>query len=250
MRRLEARHIRDFTRDGRMFEDRITQVMDRPSSNNGVWQVIHSPFSSYLDDFRPADKNGVIDETIEKLKTQCASPIIIDLLATPAALHDLRLSLLGGRKIKGMSVSLTDQRDTPTRNYDDEQGISITTGNLREDETWSRIQAWLGPDKADLIVERGYGGLKQLPSNSEFGLAAIQKIWSFLSPEGGLAMIQVPPERALRRLGITMKNWTERLEKSHIDFQYLPSYEPRIPHIGNYGALILRKTTKDSVIPS
>jgi hypothetical protein len=221
-----------FLREGR-------DVLYSPDSdpNNGRWGIHGESFGSYLQDFCKADDNlrDMTNAIIAKPK-----PIIIDLLAPTGTLRHLCDFFRCGQPIKGLAVGYGNSRTQQEERDDQRYGVDYIQTDLSFRRNWQEIEAWLGNDKADLIVERGFAGLAYLPTEARFQYKAITSIWKMLSPNGGLALLQLPPVIDLEMNDINIKDWVKRVKETNIYCKYLPNYESKNKS-KEYGILILRK---------
>lgn len=214
---------------------------------NRSWRFYGSTFGDYLIDFRSTESTGKLREISRYVKSQQA-PIVIDLLADVSALYDLK-NRLRKKPIKGLAAQLdsTCGKVDAITNYGD--GIGLLNTDLGEIKKWDMINEWLGQDKAHLIIERGFGGLDYVPTNRSYQRKVIGKIWDMLSPKGGYAILQTPPQEILEKRNIPVRKWLRQLQNTHVEYQFSPRYKSRDSG-ESYGILILRRTPDVSTLPT
>jgi hypothetical protein len=211
------------------------------------WLFHDHSFSHYMEDFEKVDR-GKVAVLLSRL-SRINQPVVIDLMASTAAIRDLRQRVLRMPQFKGLAVSLFDRRSEEETARDDFLGISHLAGdlnNFRGMRTWDRISDWLGKDRAHLIMERGFGGLHHIPTRLIYFRAVMSRMWKMLDPNGGMLLLQTPPRDFLRRRGIPINRWLGRLRRAGIYRQFIGSYRSRDAGI-RYGLLQVIKETDCSL---
>lgn len=205
----------------------------------GTWTIFGESFSSYLEDFQRVDKDGILPVMIDELVKK-DRPIMIDLLAPTSTLSDFTRTYRQGRPIRGLAVGCSDQRDDFTIEEDQELGIEYIPTDLRHFRNLDLAKDWLGEEKADLVMERGYGGLKRVHGTQGYYMEVAQRVWDMVNPNGGLILMQMLPKvinQDLGKLGL----WLEELRRRKVYYQILPSYTSK-DNGNQYGLLMLLKT--------
>lgn len=147
----------------------------------GKWAVIDSPLKAYEQSFM-----GVLGEVdhriVNLLPSNPGRPVVaVDLMATPAALRDLRQQYLkregAGASFRGFALGLHEGRRAANRD------VQFIYGNVRRPGTMRQLSEEMG-GQADLIMERAVGGLGALPHHRKFYEAAFAGLWRMLRPGG------------------------------------------------------------------
>jgi hypothetical protein len=152
---------------------------------------------------------------MESLLEGKADPVVIDIMAPTGTIRELFDRLPQGPKT-GIAVSLEDLRSPEQVEIDASLGIIQVTENLLNSKVWKRIQTKLDGRKADLIIERGFGGLYRLPEHPVFFAIALQRMWSMLA-EDGTMLLQLPNSFLLKGIGMRVDVLAGTLEKAGID---------------------------------
>jgi len=236
-----------FSRNGAEYKSRDPQ-RDCRYTDGGYWSIFGENFESYLNDFRLVDGDGKLPDIINKIASK-HKPVIVDLLAPTNTIADITYTIRGLRRIKGLAVGLGDTRCEDVRLLDKAFGIDYIPTDLKVFQNFNKISEWLGPDKADLIMERGYGALEIMPTNLRYQYRVINVIWKMLDTSGGLALLQLPPLRDLHENEIPVEEWASEVKRSGIYSQYLPSYESKEPR-RSYGLLMLQKNSPEEKLPT
>ncbi len=180
-----------------------------------VWGIYDRSFYDYTKDFANLPAYGLLLNYIDTLRKR-DSHIIIDLMAPPTALRNLpHKGLLRKKNSKSLSISITDPRGNVYKFFDAYRGITHLTGDLKEQSTWDAVTSWLGGKKADLVIERGYAGLKYLPEDAGFYKDSFRNIWDFTRVDG-MMVLQTPEAAVLRRVGIDLSKVMDSFEKEGV----------------------------------
>ena len=189
----------------------ISNPRERPRN---FFSILNSPVTEYERTFAQVLQGKKLVDLIKNRSV----PVVIDLLSPPGTVYELLLPFSEGR---GLAVSLPD--------HDIQKEFEHTYGAdnvkwLHEDvtrsKTWVDIKKWLKGDKADLIMERGKGGLGSLPENSMFYQDLLNKAWGNLSTESGILLFELPPKTFLLHKGIPIDDWVKKLQEKNIDVKY------------------------------
>lgn len=179
------------------------------------WTIYDSGFETYLSDFSKGANANLLRARIDFLK-QKPRPVIIDLMSSPAAIRSLYGSPFNFKNLSGLAVGISDQRSDGHRQLDESLGISTVQGDLRLSETWDQIANWLKRRKADLIIERGYGGLYHVPTYLPYYQVVIPRLWNMLSANEGMMVLLSPPKSTLKKRGIIIDEWIAAFSKRGI----------------------------------
>jgi len=213
----------------------------------GRWTIFGEDIQSYLNDFARVDEDDILPGFMDDLATK-ETPVIIDLLAPTDTLVSFSKRFRAGKRIKALAVGYEDVRGKLTTVIDNARGIQFLSSDISDFRNFHKISDWLGSDKADLVLERGYGGLSHLPTNIRYQYRAIQNIWNMLNSTGGIALLQLPPIGDLRFHDIPMEKWIDELNERGIYCKYLPSYASK--DAGHeYGLLMLQRNSEAEQIP-
>lgn len=212
------------------------------------WLIYDSTFRCYLKDFYMADSKGYLPGFLKQLSMK-DPPVVIDLMASTAALSSFYGNYGMFKPIRGLAVGFHDIRSNETRESDKERGISCLSGDLNKSLTWKGIRRWLGNRKADLIMERGYGGLQYIPTRLSYQRVVLAKLWDMLNPDGGTMVLQTPPEDILERRGTPVEKWLNLLDESAIENDFAPSFTSLDGNV-RYGMLKLVRNPAVDTLPS
>lgn len=176
------------------------------------WSVINSPASDYEDSFRYLlEGRNLISFLSDK-----EAPVVIDLMASPAALYDLFKRLPISVPKMGISVSRSPfkqhEKDLVRRH-----GIKHLQADLTSGKSWAEIKEELQGRKAHLILERGWFGLSFLPASRGFFQYACQKSWDMLSEENGTMLAQFPAVNDVGTWSKDMDSWVGRLQSGGVE---------------------------------
>jgi len=236
-----------------MLENRGSLTFPRDSRKDyrdlfgGSWYIFGENFDSYLDDFSKADKDKKLPQLISKIAAK-PKPVIIDLMAPTNTLADFSDKNRNYKIMKALAVGYGDTRHETVKKVDEMLGINYISTDLSNIQNFNKISEWLGSDRADLIMERGYGGLSHVPTNLDYQYRVIHKIWEMLSPDGGLTLLQLPSISDLHANDIHIGVWIKNVKQSGIYCQYLPSYASKDAGV-NYGILALQKNSPAEKLP-
>ena len=244
---LEKRESLTFPRDGSL-NQLVDPGKDYRDLFGGYWDIFGENFKSYLDDFSKADKDRELPQLIKVIAAK-PKPVIIDLMAPTNTLADFSSKNRNYKIMKALAVGYGDTRHETVKKVDKMLGINYISTDLANIQNFNKISDWLGNDMADLIMERGYGGLRYVPTNLDYQYRVIHKIWEMLSPDGGLALLQLPSISDLRANDIHIGVWIRNVRQSGIYCQYLPSYESRYVGV-NYGILAMQKNSPTEKLPT
>lgn len=206
--------IRIEQRNSFIAERREHKLRQTPNPDED-WKVYGSPLSSYEEDF----SRVLGGEPLASFLRGRKSPVVLDLMAPSDTLSDLFTELDEVPNKTGIAVSLEDKRSLSQKERDLGMGITQLTGDLVQGSTWKKIQDSLGVKKADLILERGAGGIYNLPFNERLFAAMLGKMWNMLTNENGTMIIQTPSPSSLDIYGIRFPQWLQSLNKipAHVD---------------------------------
>lgn len=183
------------------------------------WGHIHSKVASYEESF----KSVLEGRTIPSLIRNRPSPVVMDLMAPPATVHELLQDFPGGR---GLAVSLPDHslRDEPQEVKDAYNAAHVTwlPGDLTRLSTWGGIARWLNGQRADLIMERASGGLEWIPNKKLLFGFMFNEAWSMLSPQGGTMLVEIPRADNLLRMGVDIEKQVKLLKDRGMDVSFDP----------------------------
>lgn len=135
---------------------------------------------------------------------------------------------------KTVGVTLTDPRQvSPYKRtmigQDESRGHSVIEGNLMKPETFEAVDTWLNGEKAALIIERMYAGIKSLPEDP-FAVGANAGEWYKRLATGGVLIAQLPPV-----LSPFLDRW-----KSHVN-EVAPSLEVQTGTYAHYNTVRIQK---------
>lgn len=205
LRNVRRRHILYFEEGKPIFYDK--------------W-VMNEPISSYEESFK-----FILDrKTIPDLIRTHSAPIVIDLLAPPRSVYDLLSGFPNGR---GLAVSLPDHSiDEVGKDIQDAykaKNVKWLTGDITHPGTWVDIEQWLAGDKAHLIMERGWAGIDSITVNKKLVREFIKRVWSFLSPESGVLLLETPHSDELLKRDVDLNAWVKSLQDV-VDIEYEPEH--------------------------
>lgn len=179
-------------------------------AQNEIKAVVNSPIEDYEKNFRKLLRNNIFDRPkhIIDLIKQKPSPVVIDLMAPSGTLASLFEKVADKPKF-GLAASLFDSRNDSQKERDEKLGIKQLSGDIMLSQTWDKIENLLGGRKADLIMERAYGGFSIAISEKLYAIL-LNKAWKLLDDKNGTLLIQVPPVEAD---SVSMGNWIKYLSK-------------------------------------
>lgn len=221
---------------------RLSSIVD----DTKAWTIFRNYFPDYMIDFNRVDKENWIPSFIDYLRTQ-ETATIIDFMASTDAVRSLARGLLRNVDVHGIAVGFSDRRTDEEKEQDTTLGISFVPGNLNKGKTWNDITEKLNGKKADLIMERGYGGLHYIPTDRRYQRVALGKMWNMLGSENSMLIVQTPPQYVLEKRGIPVANWLKKLKKEEIPYQFLPQFQSKDGDMP-YGLLAITKHS-DAPLP-
>ncbi|MBP7858187.1 hypothetical protein KA016_03935 [Candidatus Saccharibacteria bacterium] len=163
-----------------------------------------------LDSYNDESFYGILPEPLSQilgkkaLQTPGRELVVVDLMASTGGLRSLARILKSdfGCSMKGVTVSLTDDRSEAVKIKDAGLGIQHIAADLGQDATWDRLSSAVPNGMADYIVSAGVGGLSYLPHHRDYYTSVMQRLWGMLRPEGGAMTIEVPSNKRLAMVGI------------------------------------------------
>lgn len=214
---------------------RLSSIVD----DTHAWTIFNNYFSDYMIDFNRVDREGWIPSFIEYLKSQ-GTATIVDFMSSTDAVRSLARGLLRKVDVHGIAVGFSDRRTDLEKEQDEDLGISFVPGNLNKGKTWRDITDKLNGRKADLIMERGYGGLHYVPTDKRFQRVVLSRMWDMLGSENGMLIVQTPPQYVLEKRNIPITHWLEKLKNEDIPYQFLPLFQSKDGDMP-YGLLAITK---------
>lgn len=202
-----------------------------------IWKIYDNSFSNYQRDFMEADGENKIEKRIQSLE----EPVIVDLMGSTYALFTLEESYFRQKKKKKLiAVGMEDGRTETLQRREADRGIIFLQGNLNTVQAWEDLTTTLADDKADIIMERGYGGLYYVPTRPLYHRIVMHRMWDMLRPDGGLLVVQTPPVDILEERGVPIHPWLAQLQEAGIDHEFSDSFlsmDGPVP----YGMLLIQK---------
>ncbi len=197
-------------------------LREKPNGDNHTdyernWDIYNSSIEAYLSE---AFNSLMTEAELKEILSRREHIVAIDFLASTAALA----SLFWGRANKKMalSVAIEDNRSRQQDERDARLGIQHLVGDISRSFTWQAIEDRLDGDKADLILERGAGGLDYIPKHRRFYGIVLKKAWTLLSAHDGLMLIQTPTTATLKSLDVDVYSWLDLLTRNRIEAEYAP----------------------------
>lgn len=139
---------------------------------------------------------------IERARYTQERPFVLDVLSTPAAPVSLALQVeAAGVAMHGISASLTDRRNDRAKSEDLLLGVQHVAGDLATHQGRHRLRRVLAGRKADVILERGVGGLRTFPQHPLFVSIALCALWDTLRSDGGRMIVQLPLDSHMKDMG-------------------------------------------------
>ncbi|MGE5041472.1 MAG: hypothetical protein ACM3IJ_01055 [Candidatus Levyibacteriota bacterium] len=206
-----------------------------------AWGFHNSAISSYEKSFA----HVLMGKSMSSLIQGRGAPVVIDLMAPPATVHEL---LEGSPKGKGLSVSLPDHslQNTPKQIQDAYSASHITwlPEDITKPSTWKHITDWLGTQKADLVIERAMGALSSdwIPRKKLLLSALSAQAWNMVNPNGGTLLAEVPEKDELAQMGIDLQKWVDDLQKKGLDIIYDQGDHDNPYPVFNTGKVRITKT--------
>jgi hypothetical protein len=208
-----------------------------PISSDRDWRLYGSKLEDYNTDFRTVLGHRDIGDLVRSRP----NPVVIDALAPSETLAEL-FSFLPQPDKLGIAITLEDLRTVQQKERDERLGIHQVSGDITNPMTLNEVASILGRRKADLIIERGWYGLDNLPLNPSLYNMGLSLAWRVLSEADGSILGQLPPEIRLQEAGINFSRWIKQVK----DMGIHAKYDPR-----PYGTFILTKTEKSpNFLPS
>lgn len=113
--------------------------------------------------------------------------LALDLMGYGSVLRDL--------DIEGVAVCLKDRRNLKEIASDDDGGRTVIAGDIRSAQTWRKLHVYMcevaDGAKFDFIFCLPIGALYKIPSERIFYEYCFGKLYSTLSPNGGILLSQV-----------------------------------------------------------
>lgn len=228
---------------------RVPQIRYPVGKPTDIWEIYDSLFSDYLEEMGLVDVDGLVVNQLRKLHCKGVLPIVVDLMATPRALIDIRKTVLNGGPIRGLAVGHEFDIWKPTGYQSEEvEGIEYEPGDLTTKATWNKVKDWLHGDKAHLFMEMGYGGMKFVPHRIDFYQQVLADVWDMTDDDGGVIVFQTPPFSLLSERGISMSFWLSNLANIGIYARSVSQYASRDTRL-EYGLLLLQKNSSNKDLP-
>ncbi len=159
-------------------------------TKNDSWVIMDSSVTHYDASFRSVLKGETITSLARRRYKELGRPLYaIDFLATPAAIRSLAVA--PGIELQGLSVSLSEQRRQRTQQNDSKRGIRHVVADLGRPGTYHTLLRELGDNKADIILQRGWGGLNLLPKDASYYEVAFNAMLTMMN-EGAILLTQLP----------------------------------------------------------
>lgn len=214
-----------------------------------VWVAYGSHIDWYVADFSARGAQiGLVGDHLRHLATKSV-PVIIDLMAPTSALVSLSQKL--ERPIRALAVSLRDAAELYEEDEFDEltredlnAGVVHLTGDIEDEKTWRQIENWRGNEGVDLIMERAYGGFKQISVTRSFFCKSARRMWEMLGL-GGMLWLQTPPLSVMERIDIPAEAWFKKMEDAKVAF----SFRELENVLGEFGYLLIRKDSAHQDLP-
>jgi hypothetical protein len=207
------------------------------SQGNERWGTYNLPIKSYEATFRQVLGSRAIVDLIRGKQ----APVVVDLMASSAALADLYNGLQHLPDKRGIALGLTDMRSPAQKRRDSALGIMQLTGDLMLDPTWQELHRAVGVRGADLVLQRAEGGLDCLPPHRHYMAYAMNRVWNMTNADGGTILMQIPGAGRLLRWGIDLESWVENMRHAGANVSYNPMAFP--------GLLITRTPAAPAQIP-
>ncbi len=192
--------------EARNIADKNVQSLLAEGPERYRWGV----YDSHIDSYNDESFYGILPEPLSQilgnkaLQTPGRELVVVDLMASTRGLRSLARILKSdfGCSMKGVAVSLTDDRSEAVKSKDAGFGIKHIAADLGKDTTWKKLTEAVPNGTADYIVSAGVGGLSYLPHHRDYYIATMQRLWGMLRPEGGVMTIEVPDNKRLAMVGI------------------------------------------------
>ncbi|HEY4478069.1 MAG TPA: hypothetical protein VJB09_02235 [Candidatus Paceibacterota bacterium] len=202
--------------------------LNRKIDQNKNWVVYDSSLDDVLDtysfasDFNaliPEGFNGLRGYLIEKLKHKNGKAVGIEIAGPGSTLfHDLSKNHLFGRSA---GFVLSDARITQRKAEDDTINHQVVeVSDAFSSKGYRKIEAWLGEEKADFIIERMVANMNSFPTDPEYLYGQLNRLYKLLAP-GGVMFVMAPPIDKEDTGQNTIHNWIEDIKTKHkqvIDF--------------------------------
>ncbi|MCL4354133.1 hypothetical protein M1349_01530 [Patescibacteria group bacterium] len=147
-----------------------------------------SSYNSNLSEYQDAFASVLNDKKILDLLSEKDKPVVIDVMAPSGTLADMFTQLPDKKNKLGIAISLEDLRSLDEIERDESLGICQVSGDITKSKTWRKASEILNGRKADLIIERGFGGLRRLPHNAVFYGLMLQRLWQLLAVDGTMLL--------------------------------------------------------------
>lgn len=215
-----------------------------PHMDEAYWTAYDSTFSDYMKSFTQVDLDRVLEFKFKSIMDR-PDAVIVDLMSSTRALESLHVNGFKGRLI---AVGLGDDSRKKYRDHDYYHDIDYIRGDLKQASTWNNLAEALKNQKADIIMEHGYGGLHWVPTRPLFQRIALSNIWEMLDDNSGVLALQTPSIAGLQRHGTDMDDWRRKLTKAGIYNVFGEIATPKDPEV-QYGVLIAQKNNKNLILP-
>lgn len=195
---------------GKNGKNQRNEHLNDTSFRNDSWDIYGSPMADYQRDLDFCSQNINLVSFVKRR----VSPVVIDLMSPSDALEDL-FGQIEKENGLGIAVSLHDKRDNIRQEKDESLNIHQISGDLISSSTWGKLRKTLNGRKADLIMERGKGGLAFIPWDEKFSAIILNRIYRSLSIHGGMFIGQ---------LGVrfdNIDNWLNYARENDLDVSYM-----------------------------
>lgn len=204
-----------------------------------AWDTYNSSIQSYEKSFEKVLKGTNIADLINERE----SPVVIDIMSTTSAISELFRDLPQLNKF-GVAVSIQDDRSDDQEFSDRLKGIHHISGDLSDTSTWKNINQKMEGRKAHLILERGDGGLADVPVDQAYYIYSLNRMWDMLSNDNGVMLLQVPFESILNTLHIPMDQWITHLNTHNVEARYESNKD-----IDKGALMIIKKNASPEKLP-
>jgi hypothetical protein len=200
----------------------VRPYIDRADDINGEWDLFNRPFNSYRQEFIDAGFGYVVDQVVDGLR-RIPRPVVVDLMAPPYTLKGLRKHL-GDKNMRALAVGRYDHRTHKEKLQDEIDGVEYIAGDIQDPATQDDVRTTLHPDYANFVMSVGWGGLEYLRTTARDYAGVAEMTWDILHPEGGTALLQMPPRKSLQANGVDIDGWTNSLDQAGVVYKYQPTY--------------------------
>lgn len=184
-------------------------------------------YDSSIESYERSFESVLKGKKIVDILSEKESPVVLDLMAPPGTLDSLFKKLPKEKKRFGLAVTLKDLRTSEAKEEDRSIGVEQIAGDILTVGVWNNIEKKLAGRKADLIMERAQQGLVEMYFKSprvdskKFMAYLFKKLWTLLSPNNGVLLLQVFPDNLMRimskNLGIDIADWVAKLNSQKIN---------------------------------